>query len=356
MRRTPLVVLCAAAGIALLLFLFRTPLALRAMQAGLERALTADLIGELPDGLHAVLCGAGGPLPDPQRSGPCVAVIAGESLFLVDAGSGAARNLALRRIAPGRVAAVFLTHFHSDHIDGLGEIALLRWTQGSHTTPLPVVGPRGVERVVDGFNRAYEQDKAYRVAHHGEAVVPPSGAGLRARPFAAPPDGEAPTVWEDGELRVTAFRVEHPPVQPAVGYRFDYEGRSLLVSGDTRKSANLEHFAQGVDLLVHEALADHLVAMVEQAARAAGRANLAKILSDVPEYHTTPVEAAEVAEAAGAGHLLYYHVVPPLRLPGLAGAFLEGTHEAYSGGITLGVDGTMVSLPAGSNAIEVSEL
>ena len=92
---------------------------------------------------------------------------------------------------------------------------------------------------------------------------------------------------------------------------------------------------------------------MERAASKAGNASLAKILSDVPDYHATPVEAAEIAQASGAGHLLYYHVVPPLPAPGLAGAFLEGTADAYSGDITLGVDGTMISLPAGSKAIEV---
>ena len=132
--------------------------------------------------------------------------------------------------------------------------------------PWSSCAPTGVGEVVAGFNRAYQQDQAYRVAHHGEKVVPPSGAGAQARPFKAPRDGEAPLVWQDGDLRVAAFRVAHHPVRPAVGYRFDYKGRSLLISGDTKRSANLEHFAKGVDLLVHEALAAHLVGIAEQAA------------------------------------------------------------------------------------------
>jgi ribonuclease Z len=294
-------------------------------------------------------------LPDPARSGPCTAVVAGSSFVVVDAGSGAARNLVRMDLPPGSLDAVFLTHFHSDHIDGLGELALLRWTGAAHEEPLPVYGPAGVEEVVEGFDRAYRQDALYRTAHHGPAAAPPSGAGLAARPFALPAPGAAAVVWERDGLRVSAFAVEHEPVRPAVGYRFDYAGRSLVVSGDTKKSQSLLAQARGVDLLVHEALSPQLVAQLHAAANAAGRANLAKITADIPDYHTTPVEAAQLAAAAGARHLLLTHVVPPLLLPGLDVVFLEGVSGAFAGGVTLGRDGTAISLPSGSDAIEVSE-
>jgi ribonuclease Z len=149
--------------------------------------------------------------------------------------------------------------------------------------------------------------------------------------------------------------VDHDPVEPAVGYRFEYGGRSALLSGDTARSENLAAQARGVDLLVHEALAPQLVARMNAAATAAGRANLAKITADIPDYHTTPVEAAEIASAAGAKHLLFYHVVPPLPLPGLDRVFFEGVSGAFAGGVTLGRDGVLVSLPAGSDAVEVSK-
>jgi ribonuclease Z len=346
-----LVVLLVLAG----LFALRGPIALRLMERALARNLAADPLAALPDGLHLLLCGAGGPLPDPARSGPCAAVIAGRTLVVVDAGTGGARNLQRIGFAPGLAEAVFLTHFHSDHIDGLGELALLRWTGAAREAPLPVFGPAGVEEVVAGFGRAYEQDAGYRVAHHGPDTVPPSGAGMTARPFAPPVPGEAPVVWEQGGLRVTAFAVEHEPVRPAVGYRFEYGGRSLAISGDTKKSANLAAQARGVDLLVHEALAPQLVARLNAAATAAGRKNLAKITADIPDYHTSPVEAAELAAEAGVKHLLFHHVVPPLPLPGLDRVFLEGVEDAFAGGVTLGRDGTFVSLPSGGSAVEVSE-
>ena len=346
-----LVLLLAAAA----LFALRGQIALRVMDRALARNMGADPIGALPDGLHVLLCGAGGPLPDPVRSGPCAAVIAGRTMVVVDAGTGGARNLQRTGFTPGRVEALFLTHFHSDHIDGLGEMAMLRWTGGAHEDPLPVHGPAGVEEVVEGFGRAYRQDAGYRVAHHGAATVPPSGAGMTVHPFPQPAPGEAAVVFEANGLRVTAFAVDHEPVKPAVGYRFEYGGRSILVSGDTAKSANLEAQARGVDLLVHEALAPQLVARMNAAATAAGRANLAKITSDIPDYHATPVEAAEVASAAGAKHLLFYHVVPPLPMPGLDQAFLAGVSDAYAGGVTLGRDGTLISLPSGSDAALVSK-
>jgi len=336
-------------------YVLRGPIALRVMERALARNLGADPIAALPDGLHVLLCGAGGPLPDPVRSGPCAAVIGGRTLVVVDAGTGGARNLQRLGFAPGRIEALFLTHFHSDHLDGLGEMALLRWTGAARETPLPVYGPAGVEEVVEGFGRAYRQDVGYRVAHHGAATVPPSGAGMTAHPFALPAAGEAPLVWEANGLRVTAFSVDHEPVHPAVGYRFEYGGRSLVLSGDTAKSANLEAQARGVDLLVHEALSAQLVKRLNTAATTAGRPNVAKIASDIPDYHTAPVEAAESATTVGAKHLLFYHVIPPLPLPGLDVVFLDGVSDAFAGGVTLGRDGTLVSLPSGGAAVEVSQ-
>jgi len=345
MRRILTGTVVVLALVVLLAVAFRGPLSLRLMRWGLDRNLGTDAIASLPDGLHVALCGAGGPLPDPKRSGPCVAVVAGRSLFVVDAGTGGARNLMRMRLQPDRIQALFLTHFHSDHIDGLGEMAMLRWANGGHHTPLPVRGPPGVEAVVAGFNHAYTQDAVYRVRHHGAGTLPPSGAGMEAQPFPTPTPGHALVVWEQDGVTVTAFRVDHFPVDPAVGYRFDYGGRSAVISGDTRRNAEVQRMAQGVDLLVHEALSPRLVEVIHQAAVAAGNRIAAKITADIPSYHTTPVEAAEIAQAAHVGQLLYYHITPPLILPGTQEVFLDGVADAYSGPVTVGVDGTVISLP-----------
>jgi ribonuclease Z len=342
------------AGIAWLVFRDAIVMALVGRVAA--RNMQTDLLRELPDGLHVGLCGAGSPLPDPERSGPCVFVVAGERLFVVDAGSGSSRVLARMRVPQGAIEAILLTHLHSDHIDGLGELEMQRWANGGHDTPVPVLGPEGVEDVVAGIDLAYRASRGYRVAHHGADVVPPGGAGAVARPFESPRDGESVTLIDDGGLLVRAFRVDHAPVDPAVGYRFDYAGRSVAISGDTKKSTNVVRFAHGVDLLVHEALSTRLVGVLTDAAERAGRPRLEKITRDIVDYHTTPVEAAEVAQAAGARHLLLDHIVPPLPLGAMEPVFLEGVHDAYEGPVTLGRDGTFVRMDAGGDRIEVSEL
>jgi len=352
-RRAWLIGLAVGASIVIVLYVARAPIAIALMEAAAGRAMRADAIAELPDGLTVVLCGAGSPLPDPQRSGPCAAVIAGRQLFEVDAGDGAGRNLTRLGLPPGRIVALFLTHFHSDHIDGLGEVSELRWAGGAHAEPLPIIGPTGVERVVAGFNDAYAQDFGYRIAHHGPAVVPPDGRGGVARPFAPPAVGEGALVWDADGLKVTAFAVRHEPVTPAVGYKFEYGGRSVVLSGDTAKSENLERFATGVDLLVHEGLSTELVGVMYAAASDAGRANVAKIMSDIPSYHTAPVDAAAIAAAANVKHLLFYHVIPPLLAPGSETAFLRGVDSIYKGPVTLGRDGTQISLPRDSTSIIV---
>lgn len=331
----------------------RGSIAARLMERGLESRMGANVVAELEDGLHLSLCGAGGPMPAPNASGPCVAVVAGDQLFVVDAGTDGPRNLMRMGYQPGTVQGVFLTHFHSDHIDGLGEMGTLRWAGGDSTTPLPVYGPAGVESVVEGFNAAYAQDFVYRHEHHGDLVAPMNAAGLKAAPFAKPPMGELALVYEGGGLRVEALAVDHSPVDPAVGYRFTYKGRALLITGDTVKLANIEQFARGVDLLVHEALAPNLVNMMHATAKKLGNGIMAKITADVLDYHASPVEAAETARAAGVGHLLYYHIVPPLVIPGQKTLFLDGADEIFPN-YTIGADGVSFTLPADSDEIRLT--
>jgi ribonuclease Z len=333
-------------------WLFRGDIATLVMARGAAANLGADRIAELPDGLHVAFCGAGSPLPDPKRSGPCVAVIAGTTMLVVDAGSGGTRNLQRMGLRPGRLAAVLLTHFHSDHIDGLGELAMQRWVGAAHEAPLPVHGPPGVEHVVAGFNQAYHADFGYRTAHHGEAIAPSSGAGSQAAPFDLPPPGELREIWSAEGLVVRAFAVAHEPAHPAVGYRFDYGGRSVVISGDTVKLQAVADAARDVDLLLHEALAPHLVARLTDAAEQAGQHGVAKITRDIVDYHTSPVDAARVAEAAGVDALVLYHIVPPLLVPGAEQAFLQGVDAVFDGPVTVARDGTFISLPAGTDAIE----
>lgn len=344
--------LALVGGVGVKLFQRQIGTATLARVAG-ERA-GRDATAGLPDGLHVVLCGSGSPLPDPSRAGPCTMVIAGNRLFVVDAGEGGARNLTLMGMPTGRIKALFLTHFHSDHIDGLGPMLLMRWSGKPNTSPLPIHGPQGVERVVAGFNSAYALDNGYRTAHHGPAIMPPGGAGGIAMPFAI---GAAPVVIvDDGGVKITAFRVDHGPVDPAVGYRFDYKGRSVVLSGDTAPSPSLVAAARGADLLVHEALQPVLVGKLTDALAAKGIANTAQITRDILNYHSSPEQAADAAKAAGVKALLLNHIVPPMPFRFAYPAFLGDAADHFGGRITIGEDGMIMSLPAGGSDITSGKL
>lgn len=362
MTRWKKILLALASGCALaggLAYAWRGEIAIALMKNTIAKTLSTDAIADLPDGLHVGLCGAGSPFTDAVRSGPCVAVVAGRRLFVVDAGDGAARNLQRMALAPGRVEAVLLTHFHSDHIDGLGSLMLQRWVGGSQVAPLPVHGPQGVDAVVAGFNAAYTQDRSYRVAHHGEQALPPTGFGGLAKPFvsnASTPfnrtgDQRDTVIIDDASLKVSAFTVSHAPIEPAVGYIFEYKGRKVVISGDTTPSARVESAAKGADVLLHEALAPKLVGLLVDASRAAGRSNLEKIFTDIMDYHTTPEQAAGIAERAGVGYLLLHHIVPALPLAALEQPFLGSARTLFSGPMKIGRDGDFLSMPAGAKTI-----
>ncbi len=335
-------------------FMFQKQIGLSLFERGIEARVGRDNVEGLADGLHVALCGTGSPLPNPDRAGPCNVVIAGDQIFVVDIGEGGARNLNLMAIPVTDVEGVLLTHFHSDHIDGMGPLMLAYWVQGASTAPLPVHGPTGVEAIVEGFNAVYATDNSYRTAHHGEKIAPSTGGGSEARPFEM--TGSSAVILEKSGLKITAFKVDHDPVAPAVGYRFDYKGRSVCISGDTAKSANLERVCNGVDLLVHEALASHMVKQMTAVLEKRGLDNAAIITKDILDYHATPAEAAESAQAAGVKQLVLSHLVPPLPSAYLYPAFLADAPDKFDGEITVGEDGMLFSLPANKTNIEQTQL
>ena len=323
-------------------------------QKMVAKHLGTELRSTLPDGLHVGLCGAGSPFPDDKRSGPCTLVVAGSQMFVFDAGNSATRNLGKMGVTHGQINAIFLTHFHSDHLDGLGELLLQRWVSTGNAQPVPVYGPPGVQRVVAGLREVYAQDQGYRVAHHGEATLPPSGFGAEARPFEVTASRDL-LVYQDGGVEIRAFAVDHAPVHPAVGYRISYKGRSVVLSGDTRPSDAVRTQAQGVDLLVHEALSAPLVQVIGDAAQNAGRPNVHKLMADIVDYHSSPEQAAQVAQDAHVGYLLLSHIAPPLPIPGMEKAFLGDAPSIFKGPLRVGVDGDFISLPAGSKEIVVGK-
>ena len=348
LRRFALYTLLAALLAAGAAYLFRGSLSMALAKRVVVGRLAADALAELPDGLHIGLCGAGSPFPDDQRAGPCTAVVAGKRLFIFDVGSGSPRNIGKLGFVHGRVEAVFLTHFHSDHIDGLGELMLQHWVSTSNSAPLPVHGPQGVEQVVAGLRQAYAQDQQYRVAHHGEATLPAGGSGGLARPFQIGQEGRV-VLLKDADLEIAAFSVDHAPIHP-----ISYKDRSVVISGDTKKSAAVQREAQGVDLLVHEALSVPLMAVLEDGAGKAGRPKLKQLFNDILNYHATPEQAAETARDAKVGFLLLNHIVPALSLPGMEQVFVGTARSIFNGPVRVGTDGDFISLPAGSSKIDLA--
>jgi ribonuclease Z len=313
----------------------------RQIEANLTRVDASVL--QSPD-LQVLICGSGSPLADPNRASACTAVIAGGVLALVDAGPGSWEKVDLANLPTAALQAVFLTHFHSDHIGDLGEAITQSWIAG-RSTPLEVIGPVGTAKRVEGFATAYAEDVNYRVAHHGDAAMPRAAAGAVAREIELGEAADASAIaLEKNGLRVTMFKVDHDPVNPAVGYRFDFAGRSIVVSGDTRKSASLIEHAKGADILFHEALQPELVARASETAKRLGRERQAKLAHDILDYHTSPVQAAEAAREAGVGELVFTHLVPG---PGnflARRAFLAGVAEAYGGKVVIAEDGMRFSL------------
>lgn len=332
-------------------WLFRERIAIALFERGMDAALTADPFKGRPDGLSVGLCGSGSPMPSPDRAGPCTVVTAGRHVFVVDMGEGGVRNLTRIGYGAGRVEALFLTHFHSDHIDSLGALMLQRWASSAAATPLPVYGPPGVEAVTAGFNQAYALDRGYRIAHHGPKIVPPAGFGLAPHPEPVPAGGAPRLIYAANGLQVLAFAVDHRPVAPAYGYVFVYKGRRVVISGDTAPAKSVEMAARHADVLVHEALSERMVALQHDAAVRAGRANLAQIFNDIKGYHATPEHAADIAERAGVKLLLLTHIVPPLPYSILEVPFVGDARSRFKGRLIVGHDSDEILLPADSDEI-----
>ena len=335
------------------LYLARAPISMAIAKRMAAQRLASDPLKNLPDGLHVAICGAGSPMPDDQRGGPCTLVMAGQQMFVFDTGNTSARNINKMGFNAGLIDGIFITHFHSDHIDGLGELMLQRWVSKPNSTPVPVFGPAGIDTVVNGFLQAYSLDRGYRVAHHGDKVLPNQGFGAVATPFALQ-DDKATVIFENADTRITAFSVSHAPIHPAVGYHIRYKDRSLVISGDTTPSAHVQREAQGVDLLIHEAMSTELMQLIQEGAHDAKRDKLEQLMKDILNYHSTPQEAAQIASKAQVKFLLLNHVAPPLPLPGLVDVFLKGTADIFKGQIQVAKDGDVVSLPAGQTAIQTS--
>lgn len=323
----------------------------RVLESRVGQTFHDDLFND--GNMHLLLCGTGSPLPS-DAMGPCSAVFVNGAFYLVDTGDGSIRQLMGWQIPMNRLGGIFLTHFHSDHIASLGEASMFSWANG-RTQLLEVHGPRGVEKVADGFRAAYALDTSYRVAHHGADIMNRDIIGPVGVPFHFGNDTEKVIHDKDG-LKITAISVDHSPIDPAVGYRFDYKGRSISFSGDTVKTDKFQNAAKGSDIIVHEALDKKIIHRMSKLNYAAGNNRLGKIMLDITDYHTSPVQAAEVAKGANAGMLVYSHIVPPLINGVIENVFMRGVADAFDGPIHIGRDGMLFTLPAESDEIVVGHI
>lgn len=287
--------------------------------------------------MHVFLLGAGGPLPNETRETSGVAVLAGGEFILVDVGPGIVKNMNLSNLPTGKISALFLTHFHSDHISDMGELDFQTWAQG-RDRKLDVFGPEGVKQVVTGYNMAYRLDAKYRTAHHTEEWMPSQNSGMIPHTLTIPDPAEAVLFFDRNGLKAWVFMVDHSPAEPAVGYRFEYRGNVVVISGDTVKTPTLSKFARNADLFFCEALHKEMVMTISRVAKEMNNPLLSRQMRDVTDYHMTPVEAAEVAREAGVKKLVFVHVVPPIESYFAKRMYLAGTNDVFDGEIILGED------------------
>ncbi len=282
--------------------------------------------------LTVTLLGTGDPIPRVDRFGPATLVEAGSRRLLFDAGRGASQRLGQLGIPLGEIDVVFITHFHHDHLNGFSDLWLTGWLPnpfGRRTTPLRVVGPTGTGSIMEGLQQAYDPNIQIRIV---DEQLPPSGAEFDVQEFSE--DG---VVFDEDGIVVTAFAVDHGQyIKPSYGYRIDYEGRSVAISGDTRFDENLIEAARGVDVIIHEVVAarDELIEFDER-------------MQLIIDHHTTPEEAGIVFARVNPKLAVYTHYVllsAPNSPEVTINEVLERTRTNYSGRLVAGDDLTRLQI------------
>lgn len=284
----------------------------------------------VPDtGLHAILLGTGIPVPNYARANASTLIVAGGKTFMVDTGPGSSVRLAENGYQ--KVDYVLYTHFHLDHYGDLDRMLFARGAGGNAKHPQPVLGPKGTKDVVDKVVASVAIDEKYRIEHHGHHF---SDQAMHA----AVREFEPGVIFDEAGLKITMFNVNHEPIVPAVGYRFDYDGKSIVVSGDTKKSDNLIAVAKDCDLLIHEAMnaavLNRAVPMLKRAQPRGGA-----MLEDLMSHHTSTLEVAEIAKEAKVKKVVLTHLVPSI-VPedGPETMFVRGMSDIYAGPVVVGRD------------------
>jgi len=239
----------------------------------------------------------GGPRPKKVAMSSAQVIIVGDALYVVDCGDGVARQLVIAGASLQRLRHVFITHHHSDHNADYGTLLLLSWASGLRTR-VDTWGPPPIEKITRLFLEMSASDIDTRIADEGRVPLVPL---IHVRELT-----QSGVVMRDEHVTVTCALVNHPPMTPALAYRFDTPDRSIVISGDTNRSDHLVKLAQGADVLVHEALyvpaVDRLVARVQ---------NAATLKKHIIDSHTAVEDCGRVAAAAGVKTLVLSHLVPP---------------------------------------------
>jgi len=294
-----------------------------------------------PDGddFKVTLLGTGSPQPVMKRFGPGVLVQAGSQTLLIDCGRGVTQRLYQMGVKLGAADKLFLTHLHSDHIVGIPDLWLTGWLEipaAQRNGPFRVFGPAGTRNLMENLEKAFEWDIQTRIADQKLAkenvavVVTEISEGV---------------VYERSGVKVTAFEVDHGElVKPAFGYRVDYGGRSVVVSGDTKFNENLIRHATNTDLLIHQV--------------AAVRGPLAEVATFkvILAHHTKPEEAGIVFARTKPKLAVFYHFsllgtpqVPPLTEQEV----LDLARKNYSGPLLAGED--MMTFRIGREAVSLAK-
>jgi ribonuclease Z len=272
--------------------------------------------------LEVILLGTGYPRPDANHAGPSNAIVFGDKWFVVDAGRGTTMRIAATDLKYANLRGVFLTHLHSDHTAGLPDLFNTSWQFGRKTVPLELYGPKGTKRLADAMLEFFAEDIHLRrdlLEKH-----PAAGATIRTHIV------REGVVYDDGEVKVTAFVVDHKPVRYAFGYRFEAGGKSIVISGDTRPTENLVKFAKGADVLVLEAyLPEHF-----------DKVDTPEVAARLKSYHTSAEEAGQLAARAGVKTLVLTHLIPA----DAEETFRERAARHFRGEIVVGRD--LLTLPS----------
>jgi ribonuclease Z len=270
----------------------------------------------------------GGPRPNPSRYGASILIEAGTEDLLFDCGRGVTIRLVQAGVPLRRVSKVFLTHLHSDHVIGIPDLLLTGWGTSGRTVPFEICGPAGTRRMMESMLKTFAFDIHSRRDVYEK--FSPAGISVRSR------DIHEGIVFQNGETKVTAFTVDHGPVRPAFGYRVDYRGRSIALSGDTRRSENLIRFSQGVDVLVHSAT------NAEGLRQASEMFATAEQIEKIAAYSITPEEAGEVFARVKPRLAVYSHI-------GNFESLVAATRKAYSGPLEGAVD--LMTIEVGDEVI-----